>query len=825
MNATTAREYIRICPVCGTAAAPEIALCGNCGTLLLNVDLSLKSAAPPTTPAEAPPAAPADAAPEAAAGRITCPHDDCGAENPPGSTRCIYCDRPLATLATPSAPPTSSNSTLYRLPAALADKFRIVEVLPASGAEAEIMILAGLNSDVRVIAKLYRPGIVPKTDVLERISQAAFGHVVRLIAHGVSNGTAYEVMEYCPAGSLRQLMTTGKQPRDQLRLIVTELSEAIAALHALNVIHRDLKPENILVRRLEPLDLVLTDFGIASVSDASQRFTGMARTIKYGAPEALSGVLDRAADYWSLGMILVELLTSRHPFDGLSDAVITHRLITGSVDLGAVTEADWRTLCRGLLLRDPKRRWGVAEIRRWLAGDMSLAAPQEDTPPSQPQAARPYHLEDAICHTPAELAVALATHWESGRKDLMRGQITAWAGQDLKDHNLVRTLQDLLDTRGISDDLRLLRLIHHLSPDLPPLWRGESLAMDNLLAMAARATNEDLHAKNWLAAVFNEKVLRELPAASFPVETALVARWEPGFDHCMELWQETTHARTNLRKEQTSISGVADFDALVYGEPQGIVPPAPAKLLPLLLLVLADDEHAAQFRQRTRLTAGPLMLYNPWIETLLNGDDVVGWVVADALLPYAKHAAEDVKLKQRREADIEAAQRNALVTHVNEALALLRETCDLSLFAGEVERNTTANHTQALLALAEEARAQGLAADTPVMRTLARVEPVALRIQERFDAWDNAARVNATWRNPNLLRGVGGFFFLVLLFGIDTLPAHSPLYVLLLVAGVVIWRLRGLTAIRTAIRDLAKTLPPRVPVPPRPLEPLKSLAS
>ncbi len=121
--------------------------------------------------------------------------------------------------------------TFYRLPAALADKFRIVEVLPAGGAEAEIMILAGTTSDVKVIAKLYRPGIVPKTDVLERVSQAAFRHVVRLIAHGVSDGVGYEVMEYCPAGSLRTLMAESPSRRDRLRLIVEELAEALAALH------------------------------------------------------------------------------------------------------------------------------------------------------------------------------------------------------------------------------------------------------------------------------------------------------------------------------------------------------------------------------------------------------------------------------------------------------------------------------------------------------------------------------------------------------------------------------------------------------------------
>ena len=828
MSMATLREYVRICPVCGVAAPPELALCSQCGTLLLGVDLSLKpeiapvaqpvTEAPRTLPVAAETATPATRD----TGILRCLYADCGAPNPPGSARCLYCDRPFDTPPETGAavpengfPPVTPS--FYRLPAALADKFHIVEVLPAGGAEAEIMVLAGTTSDVKVIAKLYRPGIVPKTDVLDRISQAAFRHVVHLIAHGVSDGIGYELMEYCPAGSLRTLMEESPQPRNRLRLIVEELAEALAALHDLNIIHRDLKPENVLIRRLDPLDLVLTDFGIASVADATQRFTGLARTVKYGAPETLSGVLDRATDYWSLGMILVELLTGRHPFDGLSDAVITHRLITSGVDLSAITERDWGALCQGLLLRNPRRRWGIAEIRRWLDGDVTLPVPQDEVPPPQAYPMRPYHLEDIVCHTPVELAVALAMHWQAGRKDLMRGQITAWAAQDLKDQNLVRLLQDLLDTRGISDDLRLLRLIRHLAPDLPPVWRGESLAIANLLAMAARASGEEAHAAHWLVSVYAEKVLRQLPAADYPAETALVARWETGYDHCMDLWHATTNARTNLRKEQTSIGGITDFDALVYGEPQGITPPEPAYLLPLLLLVLADDAHAEQFRTRIRLAAATWLPHNPWIERLLDDSDVVGWVVADALLPYAQHAAEDAQLRQKRDADAKTAQRDGFVSRTNNALTLLRETCELSLFSGAFNRGVTSSNNQALLALVEEARAAGLDATTPLMRTLASAEPIALRIQDRLDAWEHAARINALWRNPELLQGIGGFLFLLFIFGYESLPAHLPLWILLILGSIVGWRLSGLASFRNTIRDLGKVLPPRVPtalVPP-----------
>jgi hypothetical protein len=797
-------DYVRLCPVCGAIAAPDAAQCGTCGTLLLGVDLSLR----PSTPAAL------DDIPENVTALVQCPYGDCGALNTPGIDACLYCGRPLRGEVEESA--VSPAPTFYSLPSALAEKFRIAEVLPAGGAEAEIMILAGrANPDVKVVAKLYRPGIVPKTDVLERVGQAGFAHVVRLLAQGASDGMHYEVMEYCPEGSLRRLMAAGPLRRDELRLVVAELAAALAALHGVDILHRDLKPENILIRRREPLDLVLTDFGIASLVDATQHFTGVARTVKYGAPETLSGVLDRAADWWSLGMILVELLTGRHPFDGLSDTVITHRLVTAGVDLSGVSDSDWRKLCRGLLLRDPQQRWGAAETRRWLDGDVSLVAPQDTAPAQALHAGLPYRLEESVCHTPAELAAALAAHWDAGRKDLMRGQLTAWAAQELKDHNLVRFLQDLLDARDASDDLRLLRLIQHLAPTLPPVWRGDSLAVANLLARAAQAeqgdTKGNTEAANWILSVVAQKALRELAPARHPAEAALAARWDAARTRFAELWRETGQARMRWTKEQTSRGGYANFDALVYGHAGETAAPPPAKLLPALLLTIADETYAAQWRARLWAEAKPHLEHAPWLETLLTAAEPVSWVVARFLLPHAASAAAEAQQRRAREVEAEVERFTALQTRTDETLARLRDACAyLGIFASEGERtNTTAACTD-LLALIAEARTAGVPQDSPLMRTLRRSEPIVLRIQDRLDAWAHAARVNALWRNRNLAQGAGGFFGILFMFAAQVL-SRFLIWLIIIPAAIFGWRMWGIVELRNAIRELGQSLPARVP--------------
>jgi serine/threonine protein kinase len=114
---------------------------------------------------------------------------------------------------------------------------------------------------------------------------------------------------------LRQYLQQEKPDAVQLRAILLELDSAVSSVHQAGLLHRDLKPENILIRTKEPLDLILTDFGIASALDATQKLTGTARTLHYAAPETLSGVISTKADYWALGMILLEALTGRHPFN------------------------------------------------------------------------------------------------------------------------------------------------------------------------------------------------------------------------------------------------------------------------------------------------------------------------------------------------------------------------------------------------------------------------------------------------------------------------------------------------------------------------------
>jgi len=162
--------------------------------------------------------------------------------------------------------------------------------------------------------------------------------------------------------------------------LVKELSSAIHSLHERGIIHRDLKPQNILVRRERPFDIVLTDFGISSIvdSDVSKIMTTTKGTYAYFAPESFSGYFGKEVDWWAVGMIILEVMTGKNPLSGLSPQVIMHHLSTKAVPIAEDIPEDFKVLIKGLLTRDPKKRWGYAQIKSWLEGKRDIPVYYEE---------------------------------------------------------------------------------------------------------------------------------------------------------------------------------------------------------------------------------------------------------------------------------------------------------------------------------------------------------------------------------------------------------------------------------------------------------------
>ena len=252
--------------------------------------------------------------------------------------------------------------------------WKIAKELPAIGGEADAFVIE--KAGITHFLKLYRKGVNPKIEVLQKVKELSENipeHVVRVYSVGFDDKTGryYEVMEYARYGNLREAY---EKYNLKIEDIVKELGEAIHYLHQHNIIHRDIKPTNILVREIEPLDLLLTDFGISSavMEDVSKVLTTVKGTFQYSAPETFSGYFGKEIDWWSLGMIVYELLTGSNPFRGLSQQVIMNKLITENVPIPKNIDERYQLLLKGLLTRDPKKRWKWEEIERWLKGERDI---------------------------------------------------------------------------------------------------------------------------------------------------------------------------------------------------------------------------------------------------------------------------------------------------------------------------------------------------------------------------------------------------------------------------------------------------------------------
>ena len=153
--------------------------------------------------------------------------------------------------------------------------------------------------EARLAAKLVHPNIVQVYDV------------------GEDERGPYIVMEYVDGETLAdELRRRGRLPAAEVVSIAVQICSALEAAHAAQLVHRDIKPQNIL--RSADGKVKLADFGIArSLEGTRQTEAGtVLGTAAYLAPEQARGDdVTAAADIYSLGVVLYELLTGRTPFD------------------------------------------------------------------------------------------------------------------------------------------------------------------------------------------------------------------------------------------------------------------------------------------------------------------------------------------------------------------------------------------------------------------------------------------------------------------------------------------------------------------------------
>src|SRR6058998_2367792 len=198
-------------------------------------------------------------------------------------------------------------------------------------------------------------------------------------------------MKFAAGGSLVETAPALRREPRRAAALMARVARAVQYAHVRGILHRDLKPANILLDgHGEPL---VSDFGLATwldgVSDLTRSLT-IFGTPGYIAPEqanpalAEAAKLTPAADVYSLGAILFDLLTGRPPFLGEHALAVIQQATQHPApklrSLVPTLDRDLETICAKCLERDPAARYGSAralaeDLERWLEGRSIIARP------------------------------------------------------------------------------------------------------------------------------------------------------------------------------------------------------------------------------------------------------------------------------------------------------------------------------------------------------------------------------------------------------------------------------------------------------------------
>ncbi|MEP6637624.1 MAG: protein kinase, partial [Acidobacteriota bacterium] len=159
-------------------------------------------------------------------------------------------------------------------------------------------------------------------------------NIVTIYEVGEAENTHFIATEFIEGETLRQRLSRESIPIPEVLEIAIQICDALVAANRFGIVHRDIKPENIMLR---PDGYVkVLDFGIAKLdgpdiaiatgsTDQVPMMTTnpgmMMGTVRYMSPEQARGLeVDARTDIWSLGVVLYEMLTSRVPFSGETQA-------------------------------------------------------------------------------------------------------------------------------------------------------------------------------------------------------------------------------------------------------------------------------------------------------------------------------------------------------------------------------------------------------------------------------------------------------------------------------------------------------------------------
>lgn len=357
--------------------------------------------------------------------------------------------------------------------------YQVESALSTTTSEARTYVVT--DGAQRFVLKHYRPGLRAPLDALGAIQAQPHANVVAIQDFGSEGGQDFELLEYFPAGTLDQLLRRDGplQDLDRLRRLVQHLADGLQHLHErVGLIYQDLKPENILISGPGLERVVVADFGISSLrgpGTAGVQVTANG-TREYAAPELArfgnetQTLVTEKVDYFALGITLLECWQGQRPFQGVTDGVRMLQVQDREVPFPPGMDPSLETLIKGLLSPSAKQRFGLEQVRRWVANQ----ALEVDYTRTQRVYERLAFRGDEYYQTPAELAALLEKHPALGLDYLYLGTIGKWleGARDMEMATQIEKIVRQFDQDDAQRQAGLKRAIYTLDATRPFVSHG-----------------------------------------------------------------------------------------------------------------------------------------------------------------------------------------------------------------------------------------------------------------------------------------------------------------------------------------------------------------
>ncbi|KPI94128.1 Ribosomal protein S6 kinase alpha-2 [Papilio xuthus] len=251
---------------------------------------------------------------------------------------------------------------------------------------------------------------------MERNILVEMGHpfIVKLHYAFQTAGKLYLILDFLRGGDLfsrlsKEVMFT----EEDVKFYLAELALALEHVHKLGIIYRDLKPENILLDA--DGHIALTDFGLSKLPPSSDKAYSFCGTVEYMAPEVVNRKGHSfAADWWSFGVLMFEMLTGNLPFHGSTRHETMTQILKAKLGMPSNLSEEAQSLLRALFKRNPLNRLGagpngIEDIKShefFTSIDWDALVKKEVIPPFRPAVSRAddafYFDSEFTCRTPRD---------------------------------------------------------------------------------------------------------------------------------------------------------------------------------------------------------------------------------------------------------------------------------------------------------------------------------------------------------------------------------------------------------------------------------------